>query len=337
MNRKKWIVIAIALILMVAASLSQKNSTDTKEKDEQIVNQMNWMNEMISFSESVREEGSKDKRILVIPVQGVIGAPSGEYNHELILKAIDKIKEDESIQGVILEIDSPGGAVYHTKEAYDRLKEAIKERQIPIYASMGSVAASGGYYYAMAADKVFASEESITGSIGVISSYTEMSELYKKIGLEPVVYKSGDLKDMGSNSKKPTEEEKKVFQAYVDEAYSRFVNVVAEGRHMSETQVRELADGRIYSGSQAKEKGLIDEIGYFRETLAALRKDHQLEGAQVFEFKDESDPFNSLFPSFFGLGKEENYVDQFDQILDRVQYMETPKLEYRMEGGLAYD
>ena len=160
----------------------------------------------------------------------------------------------------------------------------IKKLNIPVYVSMKNMAASGGYYISAAADKIFATDETVTGSIGVIMSGVNYSGLMEKLGITDQTYKSGALKDMGSATRKPTEKDKEVLQTYVNNAYDRFVKVVATGRHMSEDAVRKIADGRIYDGAQAKTIGLVDEIGFPEDTLAALKKDKKLEDAQVIEY-----------------------------------------------------
>ncbi|MGX7109603.1 signal peptide peptidase SppA [Facklamia miroungae] len=335
MSKKKWIVVAFALILIIASSLSNafQQPTDKRLSEE-------WANETIDsmfgiskdFTEKVREEGSSDQRILVIPIEGVIGAGSPTYDQDLILDTIEQIRSDNTIKAVLFDLNTPGGAVYETREAYDLFKEVIAEREIPVYASMGQVAASGGFYYAMLADKVYATPETITGSIGVIMSGYNMKELYDKVGVDPYVFKSGKMKDIGSTTREMTKEEEEVFQAYIDEAFDRFVQVVVDGRDMSEERVRELADGRIYTAKQAKDNGLIDDILYYRQVIDLIRQENNLESAEVFEKTAPQDRFNSLFPAF--MKSEDNYAEQFDQILNRVKEEVLPQIEYRWEGGM---
>ncbi|MCR8969213.1 signal peptide peptidase SppA [Facklamia sp. 7083-14-GEN3] len=334
MSKKKWIVIAFALILIAASSLSK-----VYNEPADIASSEKWANDRLNsmlgigkdYTEEIREEGSMDQRILVIPIEGVIGMASPTYDQQLIMDTIEQIRTDESIKAVLFELNTPGGGVYDTREAYDLFKEVIAERKIPVYASMGQVAASGGFYYAMLADKVYATPETITGSIGVIMSGYNMEELYDKIGVEPYVFKSGKMKDLGSSARKMTKEEEEVFQEYIDEAFDRFVQVVVDGRDMSEERVRELADGRIYTAKQAKENGLIDDILYYRQVIDLIREENNLENAQVFEKTAPQDQFSSFFPSF--MKSEDNYAEQFDQVLNRVKEEVLPQIEYRWEGG----
>ncbi|MGF3075777.1 signal peptide peptidase SppA [Facklamia sp. P12955] len=334
MSKKKWIVIAFALVLIVASSLSK-----VYNEPADITYSEKWANERLNsllgigqdYIEEIREDGSVDQRILVIPIEGVIGIASPTYDQQLIMDTIEQIRTDESIKAVLFELNTPGGGVYETREAYDLFKEVIAERKIPVYASMGQVAASGGFYYAMLADKVYATPETITGSIGVIMSGYNMRELYDKIGVEPYVFKSGKMKDLGSSARKMTKEEEEVFQEYIVEAFDRFVQVVVDGRDMSEERVRELADGRIYTAKQAKENGLVDDILYYRQVIDLIREENDLANAQVFEKAAPQDQFASFFPTF--MKSEDNYAKQFDQVLNRVKEEVLPQIEYRWEGG----
>ncbi|MGX7141096.1 signal peptide peptidase SppA [Facklamia languida] len=337
MNKKKWIVVAFALILVVAASFStalkpQNQPTMEEKLASESFNQL--FNKEAGFQEEVREPGNSQSRILVIPIKGAIAANSTSYQQELILDTIEQIRQDETIKAVLLEIDTPGGAVYETREAYDLFKEVMAERDIPVYASMGAVAASAGYYFATLADKIYATPETITGSIGVITSGMNMQELFEKIGIDQYVFKSGDLKDMGSNHREMTEEEKMVMQNYINESFDRFVHVVMEGRGMSEEQVRELADGRIYTASQAVKNGLIDDLKYYRQVIDLIREENNLEGAEVFEKISSKDKFASLFSPF--MKSEPNYAEQFDQVINRIEEAQKVKVEYRWEGGFDH-
>lgn len=333
MNKKRWIVIAIALVLLVASSLANRpaSRTDTTSDwtDQQVRAILNADNRV---REVIIEEGIKDDRIMIIPVEGIIGETNATYNHELILAAIDQIAEDETIKAVLLTIDSPGGAVYHTQEAYGRFQEALTQRDIPIYASMGSMAASGGYYYAMVADQIYAAGETITGSIGVISSYYQIDDLMDQLGVENVVYKSGELKDMMSSSRQPTSEEEQVMQDITQEMFDTFVDVVVSNRPMDESQIRQLADGRIYTGQQAVENGLIDEIGYEKDALQTLKEDFDLEDAQVFQLASTSSSFTSLLP-FLSESDSSDYADQVSKIIHQLEGLQDIKFEYRWEGG----
>ncbi|MGT2667599.1 signal peptide peptidase SppA [Streptococcus rifensis] len=336
MDKKKGIVIGLAAVVLLTSLFS--SSPKKAEVDES--NSNTSLNQLFGFAntltEEIVEEGDALNRILVIPVKGTIGVDNGQYVHEHILASIDKIKEDTSIKAVLFSIDSPGGDVYATREVYDRMKEVQAEVDIPVYASMGHTAASGGYYLAMLGEKVFASAETVTGSIGVRMGGYEISELLAKLGIKSQIIKSGEMKDIMSDSREMTAEERQVLQTYVDESFQRFVDVVVDGRDMSEEQVRKLADGRIYSGAQAKEVGLIDEFGYEKEALQALRDDFNLDNAQAFTYTTPDLGFGNLFPSFLGqlgLTSQETPADQLDKVIEKIDSLDDMTLEYRMQGG----
>ncbi|WP_303973376.1 signal peptide peptidase SppA [Streptococcus merionis] len=336
MDKKKGIVIGIAGLVLLTSlfSSSPKKSEIEENTSATTINQLFGLN--TDLHEEIVEEGNTLSRILVIPVKGTIGTEDGQYFHDRILASIDKIKKDSSIKAVLLSIDSPGGGVYATREVYDRMKEIQSETDVPVYASMGSVAASGGYYLSMLAEKVFAANETTTGSIGVIMSSYNTKGLFEKLGVKQEVFKSGAMKDILSASRDITDEERQVLQTYIDESYQRFVDVVVEGRGMSEDEVRKLADGRIYSGSQAKAVGLIDEIGYEKDALQALRDDYDLAGAQVFTYTSNDMGFGKLFPSFLGklgLNSDDTPASQLNQMIDKLESLDDMKLEYRMQGG----
>lgn len=337
MEKKKAIVIGLAGLVLVSSLFSrqpQLAETDQTKTNSAAFNQLfDLANQM---TEDIIEEGDNQKRILVIPVEGVIGVESASYQHDHILDSIDKIKEDKTIKAVLLSIDSPGGGVYATREIYDRMKAVQEETALPVYASMGSMAASGGYYLAMLGDKVYGSQETVTGSIGVIMSGYNTAGLLDKLGVKPVVYKSGAMKDIMSGSREATEAERQVLQTYIDESYQRFVDVIVEGRDMPEEQIRQLADGRIYSGQQAKDLGLIDQLGYQADALAGLMADHDLEGAQVFSYQPSDLGFAKYFPSILGklgLDNSSTPAGQLNEAIDKIQSLDNLTLEYRMEGG----
>jgi len=183
---------------------------------------------------------------------------------------LDEFAEDRKVRAIVIRIDSPGGSVGPSQEIHDAVKRIGKKK--PVYVSMGSVAASGGYYIAVAADKIFANPGTLTGSIGVIMEFTNVMKLMNKIGLKSRVIKSGVHKDIGSPMREMTAEEKKLLQELIDDVYGQFVGAVSAGRHLPEKRVRALADGRIYTGRQAKELGLIDELGGLHATIAAVAK-----------------------------------------------------------------
>lgn len=199
------------------------------------------------------------EKVGVVEISGII-TEAGDT-----IRNIKKYREDDSIKAIVLRIDSPGGVVGPAQEIFREVRKTIGEKKI--IASMGSVAASGGYYIAAGTDGIMANPGTITGSIGVIIGYTNFEEILQKIGLYPVVVKSGEFKDMGSPVRKMTEREKKLLQDFVDSTHRQFVTAVAEGRKMDPDKVRSIADGRIITGEDAKSLGLVDRLGNIEDAI----------------------------------------------------------------------
>ncbi|WP_427814242.1 signal peptide peptidase SppA [Enterococcus sp. 22-H-5-01] len=341
MNKRRWVAIIIAVVLLVFSIVS--SSITQKSENEK---QMGQINELLygndDVQEQVEEAGTSDQKIVKLVVEGTIvddGTSglfsSGGYNHESFMKQLAAIKADPQVKGILLEINSPGGSVYETAEITRALKDIQKDKKIPIYATMESQAASGGYYIAASSDKIFATEDTMTGSIGVIMSSMNYSGLMEKLGIADSTIKSGALKDIGSSSRPQTEQDKEVLQAFVDSMYGRFVKVVAEGRKMNETDVRKLADGRIYDGAQAVDNGLVDEIGYPDQALQALKKDKKLSDAQVVTYTTGATNFintwlGSSLAEFQGIKPSQE--DLVKKIVESVGTPQAPKAMY-LYGG----
>jgi protease-4 len=209
-------------------------------------------------------------KIGVIEIEGTI-ADTKDAMEDVV-----KFKEDNDISGVILRINSPGGAVGPTQEIFSEIKKLKKVKKV--YVSMGSVCASGGYYIASTGDKVFANPSTITGSIGVIMQQTVVEDLMKKIGVEANTIKTGPLKDTGTPFRKMRDDERKYLQGVIDSIYEQFINDVAEGRKIPIEKVKQLADGRIYTGLQAKEAGLVDSMGTFYDVVDDMKKVLNIKG-----------------------------------------------------------
>lgn len=231
-----------------------------------------------SFSTDFFDSG--DANIGLIRIGGVITAGKSSVGlwgndsvsgSETIIKYLEAAKNDKNIKGVILRIDSPGGSPSGSEEIYNAMMRFRKSGK-KIYTSMGDVAASGGYYIACASDVIYADSSTLTGSIGVIWSSADLSDLYGKIGYKPQTLKSGKFKDMGSFDRPMTDIEKKLMQQLIDETYNTFLNAVAKGRSIPIDKLRLVADGRILTGLQAKKAGLVDQIGGLYETKCAIAK-----------------------------------------------------------------
>lgn len=194
-----------------------------------------------------------------------------------IVRQLSQYRRDDDIKAIILRIDSPGGAVAPSQEIYDEILRVRADHK-KIYASMGSLAASGGYYIAAATDRIFANPGTLTGSIGVIMAFSNAEQLMKKIGLEPEVVKSGKYKDVGSPFRKMQPHERRYLQKVVDDVHQQFIEAVAKGRNMSTREARKLADGRVFTGRQALKLKLVDELGGLEDVIAQLGKDAGIQG-----------------------------------------------------------
>jgi protease IV len=188
---------------------------------------------------------------------GLMGSTQGG---DSILSYIRQAQNDPTIKALVLRINSPGGSAAASDEIARELR-AFRRSGRPVIASMSDVAASGAYWVATAADKIWASQSTMTGSIGVIFEVTRLDELYQKIGVQVDVVKSGPFKDIGSSARGMTADERRILQGMVDDVYDQFVTQVADGRKMKKEDVKKLADGRVWTGRQAKELGLVDELG----------------------------------------------------------------------------
>lgn len=213
---------------------------------------------MAFFTEGRKIISLKDQ-VGVVVIKGVIG------KSREIIDQLDKYGEDDDIKAVVLRIDSPGGAVVPSQEIYDKVLQLKKKKKV--FTSMGSVAASGGYYIACASDKIVANPGTITGSIGVIIQFPQAKELLKKIGLKSTVIKHGKYKDIGSPSRDMTSDERLLMQGVVDDIYDQFVEAVSLNRNIPKKKIEALADGRIFSGRQALNLGLVDYVGNMEYTI----------------------------------------------------------------------
>jgi protease-4 len=200
----------------------------------------------------------------VLEIDGTIDDSRG------VLSELKRFKEAPWVKAIVVRIDSPGGAVAPTQEIFDELQKTKKNK--PLIASMGGMATSGGYYIATACEKIVANPGTLTGSIGVIMQLNNVEELMKKIGVKGYNIKSGANKDIGSPFQPLSPEGREILQSLVDNVYSQFVSAVAKGRGMNEAQVRKLADGRVYSGAQAKELGLVDQFGTLDDAIEFAAK-----------------------------------------------------------------
>lgn len=198
---------------------------------------------------------SMEDRVGVIRIEGVI------LDAQSTVSELKRFAENPSVKAIVLRIDSPGGGVVPSQEIHDAVQRVRSKNNKAVITSMGSVAASGGYYIAVATDRIMANSGTLTGSIGVIMEMANVEGLLKKIGVEGVVIKSGRFKDVGSPLRKMSEEEHRLLQSVMDDVHQQFIEAVAEGRGLDVADVKALADGRIFTGRQAKASKLVDELG----------------------------------------------------------------------------
>ena len=204
---------------------------------------------------------SSEERIAVVRVEGVI------LDAQQTIGELKRYGENPLVKAIVIRIDSPGGGVVPSQEIHDAVKRIRDKHNKLVIASMGTVAASGGYYIAAATDRIVANPGTLTGSIGVIMELANVEGLMKKIGVESVVIKSGDHKDLGSPFRAMNGEDRHILQNVMDDVHSQFIEAVAAGRSLDIKEVRALADGRIFTGRQAKTAKLVDELGDLNDAI----------------------------------------------------------------------
>ena len=204
-------------------------------------------------------------RIAVVEIEGII------LDGDQVVRELRDHAENPSVKAVVLRVNSPGGVVAPTQEIFNSIQRVRKAGK-PVVASFGAVAASGGYYVGAAANRIFANPGTLTGSIGVIMQMANVEGLLRKVGVDYVVVKAGAYKDVGNFARTMTPEERRILQTLLDDVHGQFIAAVAQGRGLDESAVRAVADGRIYSGSQAKTLKLVDELGGFEEAVEAAAK-----------------------------------------------------------------
>jgi protease-4 len=260
-----------------------------------------------SLSANLNEEtvrsGNENEKVAVIKIEGIITSQDqvdffGNIEEDMVTKTINQIekaKNDENIKAVILRINSPGGEVYGTQLIYNELLELKEEK--PIIALMDSTAASGGYYIAAPANKIVANQSTITGSIGVLLQVQDLEGLYEKLGIKTytVTNSEGDLKILDNQNL--SDEESKAYgilESVLDDTYDVFVDAIEQGRPLTREEVIELSDGRIYSGRQAQENGLVDELGYLEKAIELAGEEAELEDPKVVRFSEIDSRFTNV-------------------------------------------
>ncbi|MEK7774047.1 MAG: signal peptide peptidase SppA [Deltaproteobacteria bacterium] len=251
-------------------------------------------------------------KVAVMEIQGIILDPAD------ITQEIRDLSERDDVKAVVVRIDSPGGAVGPSQEIYSEILR-LKQKKT-VVASMGSIAASGGFYAAVAASKIVANPGTITGSIGVIIEFMNAEELLNKIGLKGYVIKSGRYKDAGSPLRKMEKDEKDLLQGVIDDVNGQFIRAVAAGRNMKEEDVAKIADGRIFSGAQAMERGLVDRLGDLTDAINLSAELAGIKGKPYVIYPDRK--ALGLWRTLFGESINKNITELFSGL--RIMYL-TPK------------
>ena len=311
---KALIIIGAVILCMVLLATSCTKTID------KVADKLNGTLLSSTTDNSVSTDFGYDY-IGTIYIEGTISEDAGgTYNHQYLLNAIDAMIADDENKGMILYVDTPGGSVFASDELYFKIKEYQEKTERPVYASMQSMAASGGYYISAPCDKIIANRNCWTGSIGVtLGTMYDISELLDNLGIKTNTITSGANKAMGSNVEPMTSEQRAIFQSMVDEAYEQFVGIVAEGRDMKISKVKKLADGRIYTAKQALDNGLIDQIGTIEEAAADMKKTYALGDCAVESF---TAPTTSDWTSLLGQtagaasGKNGLSAEAIEQLLD---------------------
>lgn len=283
-KNKRVISLVIVMVLVVFSLI---NGTLTKSVIQKQNTEDSYV-QMFLRSQSVHKltlvDGNSDETIQKISIEGEIGAEmTNTYSRTSIINQIKEAKSNSNVKAILLSVNTPGGGVYETAELYNELKNSGKD----VYVSMKKQATSGGYYVSMAAKKIFANTETTTGSLGVIMSYVSAQKFLNDHGIKQETIRSGEQKAVGGLTEDLPESTRKIYQEQNKEAYDRFVKAIAQGRSMSEDEVRKLADGRTYTGTQAVENKLIDKIGTEEDLINFIKEDKKLSNPKVIELRPD--------------------------------------------------
>ena len=293
MAAKRWLVGCIVLLLGTLATVTLALL---------VVN--------LSMEQDGLALGTFSKRVGLIEIVGDIDSSEG------VVDQLEHMRLDSTVRAVVLRLDSPGGGVGASQEIYEAVRK-VRDADKPVIASMGGVAASGAYYIACAADSIVANPGTLTGSIGVIMSFPNTEELFKKVGVRFEVVKTGKFKDIGSLSRPMTPEERDLLQTVLSNVYEQFVSAIAEGRGLERRDILPYADGRIFSGDQAQAYGFVDRLGDLNDAIQLAASMADIKGRPVV------------------VRKERRRVSLLDLFQDKLQLVpgfsqSGPRLEYRL-------
>ncbi|AKU91038.1 signal peptide peptidase SppA [Vulgatibacter incomptus] len=260
----------------------------------------------------------------VVEVKGPITDAEDE------VKALHDFLEEDRIKAVVVRVNSPGGAVGPSQEIHAEIRRLAEEK--PVVVSMGDVAASGGYYLAVAADKIVANPGTLTGSIGVITQFPNVTAIAEKIGFQMNTVKSGAAKDIGNPFRPFTEADRKVFEGLVDDVYRQFVGAVVEGRKLPEEQVKAIADGRVLTGEQALQAGLIDQLGNFNDAVDLAAELAGIEGKPKLVYPEKEEPLSLHRLLRASVREGVRAVADELRLQLRSETSAAPRVEFRLPG-----
>lgn len=283
MNKKnKRIISVIVLAVLVVFSLIKGTLTQKSSQSREDNSQLTVFLQNQAATKLTLKDGDSSQVIQKISVEGEIGSEmTNTYSRSSVLNQIKEAKANPNVKAILLSVNSPGGGVYETAELYNELKNSEKD----VYVSMKKTAASGGYYISAPAKKIFVNTETTTGSLGVIMSYVSGQKFLNDHGIKQETIRSGDQKAVGGFAEDLPESTRKIYEEQNKEAYDRFVKAIAEGRHLSEDEVRKLADGRTYTGTQAVANKLADQIGTEDDLIKYIAEEKSLSNPSVIEYR----------------------------------------------------
>ncbi|QQK81139.1 signal peptide peptidase SppA [Salicibibacter cibi] len=336
MNVKRWVALVVAVAVVGVSLMFNLFATIVSTDFDQAIEGAGLEE---PFMEEVMEQGT-DGRIVVIELDGVIQDMGEEsplmsagYNHQQILDMFDNAMEDPTVDGIVLDVDSPGGGLIESEEVHDKVVEAQEEYDKAVYSSMGGMAASGGYYVSAPADYIAAHPSTLTGSIGVVLSGgiggLNFSELLEDLGVEDNTITTGPYKDILSGTREMEDDEEEILQEMADEMLDEFVDVIVEGREMPEDTVRDLADGRIYTGNQALDNGLIDGLGGLDDTIVTMEENLGLSNPEVVRYQSQMGGFSSLFGGAMQQLTDDS--NELSELITALQQENSPRLMYLYE------
>lgn len=279
------------------------------------------------------EAAIREDHIAVLYIEGTIGDSDENYNQQYILENINSMIDNDSNEGLMLYVDTPGGSVYESDEVYLKIREYQKTTKRPVYAYFASQATSGGYYLSASSDKILANRNCWTGSIGVtMGTIYDISGLLEKYDIKAETITSGPNKSMGSSTEAMTDQQREIWQSMIDEAYDQFVGIVADGRKLDESYVRSIADGRIYTAKQAKANKLVDDVvDTYDDAVARMQEDCDLEDAEVYElrYQPEESLLSGLVSSarkLAGAISEKSDISALTQLMEKQSQIELQYL-----------